>query len=122
MSMSRIDSKKIGDVTVAICRDMKLNDDLVIQEWCDQLLNLIEKDGVKRLLVNFERVLFMSSSALRALIMLNRKAKELNVLLVLCSIDDNIMEAFRITRLDTVFQIQKSEADGTKALEEASLE
>lgn len=121
MPMSRIDTKKVGDVTVAVCRDMKLNDDLVIQEWCDQLLDLIEKNGVTRLLVNFERVLFMSSSALRALIMLNRKAKELNILLVLCSIDDNIMEAFRITRLDTVFQIQKTEADGIKVLEEASL-
>ena len=116
MSMSRIETKKIGEVTVAICRDMKLNDDLVIQEWGDQLLDLLENQKVTKLLVNFERVLFMSSSALRALITLNKKAKDSGAALVLCSIDDNIMEAFRITRLDTVFQIKKTEEEGTKML------
>jgi len=116
MSMSRIETKKIGEVTVAVCRDMKLNDDLVIQEWGDQLLDLLDNQKVTKLLVNFERVLFMSSSALRALITLNKKAKDSGAALVLCSIDDNIMEAFRITRLDTVFQIKKTEEDGTKAL------
>ncbi|MCL2305916.1 MAG: STAS domain-containing protein [Planctomycetaceae bacterium] len=114
--MSRIETKKIGEVTVAVCRDMKLNDDLVIQEWGDQLLDLLDNQKVTKLLVNFERVLFMSSSALRALITLNKKAKDSGAALVLCSIDDNIMEAFRITRLDTVFQIKKTEEDGTKAL------
>ena len=116
MSMSRIETKKIGEVTVAICRDMKLNDDLVIQEWGDQLLDLLENQKANKLLVNFERVLFMSSSALRALITLNKKAKDTNATLVLCSIDDNIMEAFRITRLDTVFQIKKTEEEGAKML------
>ncbi len=116
MPMSRIDTKKVGDVTVAICRDMKLNDDLVIQEWGDQLLDLLENQKNTKLLVNFERVLFMSSSALRALITLNKKAKDAGASLVLCCIDDNIMEAFRITRLDTVFQIKKTEDEGTKML------
>ena len=114
--MSRIETKKIGEVTVAICRDMKLNDDLVIQEWGDQLLDLLENQKITKLLVNFERVLFMSSSALRALITLNKKAKDCGASLVLCNIDDNIMEAFRITRLDTVFQIKKTEEEGTKML------
>ena len=116
MSMSRIETKKISEVTIAICRDMKLNDDLVIQEWGDQLLDLLENQKVTKLLVNFERVLFMSSSALRALITLNKKAKDYGASLVLCNIDDNIMEAFRITRLDTVFQIKKTEEEGTKML------
>jgi len=116
MSMSRIETKKIGEVTVAVCRDMKLNDDLVIQEWGDQLLDLLENQKVLKLLVNFERVLFMSSSALRALITLNKKAKDSGASLLLCCIDDNIMEAFRITRLDTVFQIKKTEEEGIKIL------
>jgi len=114
--MSRIETKKIGEVTVAVCCDMKLNDDLVIQEWGDQLVDLVDNQQVVKLLVNFERVLFMSSSALRALLTLNKKVKDCNASLALCCIDDNIMEAFRITRLDTVFQIRKTEEEGTKAL------
>jgi anti-anti-sigma factor len=113
----RIDVKKVADVTIATTLDMKLNDDLSIQEWGDQLIALFDDAASKKLLVSFERVLFMSSSALRALITLNKKAKEVKAALVLCGIDDNIMEAFRITRLDSVFLIKKNEDEGIRAFE-----
>jgi len=113
----RIDVKNVADITIAATLDMKLNDDLSIQEWGDQLLALFDDGTCKKLLVSFERVLFMSSSALRALITLNKKAKEAQAMLVLCGIDDNIMEAFRITRLDNVFQIKKNEDEGIRAFE-----
>jgi len=111
----RIDVKLVADITIATTLDMKLNDDLSIQEWGDQLIALLDDSACKKLLVSFERVLFMSSSALRALITLNKKAKELKAVLILCGIDDNIMEAFRITRLDGVFQIRKNEDEGISA-------
>ena len=114
-SSQRIDVKRIADISIASCRDPKLNDDLVIQEWGDQLLALLDDITCRKLLVNFERVLFMSSSALRALITLNRKAKEVKATLLLCGIDDNIMEAFRITRLDNVFTIKKNEDEGIRS-------
>ncbi len=115
MSQERIEVKKVADITIATCNDMKLNDDIVIQEWGDQLLAILEDRGCRKLLVNFERVLFMSSSALRALITLNKKVKEVQATLYLCGIDDNIMEAFRITRLDNVFQIKKNEDEGIRS-------
>jgi anti-anti-sigma regulatory factor len=37
--------------------------------------------------------------------------------LMLCGIDDNIMEAFRITRLDSIFQIKKNEDEGIRAFD-----
>jgi len=114
-AQQRIDVKKVADITIAVCKDMKLNDDLVIQEWGDQLLALLDDKTCRKLLINFERVLFMSSSALRALITLNKKVKESGAKLFLCGIDDNIMEAFRITRLDTIFTIKKNEDDGVRA-------
>ena len=114
----RIEVKKVADVTIATTLDMKLNDDLSIQEWGDQLIALLDDAECKKLLVSFERVLFMSSSALRALITLNKKAKEVQSTLILCGIDDNIMEAFRITRLDSVFQIKKNEDEGVNAFSE----
>ncbi len=115
MSQERIDVKKVADITIATCKEMKLNDDLVIQEWGDQLLALLDDMACRKLLVNFERVLFMSSSALRALITLNKKTKETKATLYLCGIDENIMEAFRITRLDNVFQIKKNEDEGIRS-------
>ena len=114
-AQQRIDVKKVADITIAVCKDMKLNDDLVIQEWGDQLLALLDDKACRKILINFERVLFMSSSALRALITLNKKVKDNGAKLFLCGIDDNIMEAFRITRLDTIFAIKKNEDDGVRA-------
>ena len=114
----RIDVKMVADITIATTLDMKLNDDLSIQEWGDQLLALLDNSECRKLLVSFERVLFMSSSALRALITLNKKVKEAKSGLVLCGIDDNIMEAFRITRLDSVFQIKKNEDEGIQTFSE----
>ncbi|MDR3234819.1 MAG: STAS domain-containing protein [Planctomycetaceae bacterium] len=114
MSQPRIEIKKVGDITIAVTLDMKLNDDLSIQEWGDQLIALLEDTACRKLLVSFERVLFMSSSALRALITLNKNAKESKAVLILCGIDDNIMEAFRITRLDSVFTIKANEDEGIK--------
>ena len=111
----RIEVKIVDGVTVASTLDMKLNEDLSIQEWGDQLVALFDDSACKKLLVSFERVLFMSSSALRALITLNKKAKEVKATLVLCGIDDNIMEAFRITRLDNVLKIKKNEEEGLGA-------
>jgi anti-anti-sigma factor len=114
-AQQRIEVKKVADITIAVCKDMKLNDDLVIQEWGDQLLALLDDKSCRKVLINFERVLFMSSSALRALITLNKKAKDCSAKLFLCGIDDNIMEAFRITRLDTIFTIKKNEDDGVRS-------
>ena len=114
----RIDVKKVADITIATTLDMKLNDDLSIQEWGEQLIALLADDACRKLLVSFERVLFMSSSALRALITLNKKVKEINADLILCGIDDNIMEAFRITRLDSVFHIKRNEDEGIRAFEQ----
>ena len=114
-AQQRIEVKKVADITIAVCKDMKLNDDLVIQEWGDQLLALLDDKSCRKLLVSFERVLFMSSSALRALITLNKKVKDCGAVLLLCGIDDNIMEAFRITRLDTIFTIKKNEDDGVRS-------
>ena len=113
----RIEVKTVADITIATTLDMKLNDDLSIQEWGDQLIGLLDDAACTKLLVSFERVLFMSSSALRALITLNKKAKQTKAALVLCGIDDNIMEAFRITRLDNVFKIEKNEDEGVGAFE-----
>ena len=111
----RIEAKNVADITIAVCKDMKLNDDLVIQEWGEELLALLDNKSCRKLLINFERVLFMSSSALRSLIQLNKKVKDCSAMLFLCGIDDNIMEAFRITRLDTIFTIKKNEDDGIRS-------
>ncbi len=104
------------DAAIASCLDTKLSDEIGIQAWGDELYKLLENHKGHKLVVNFQNVVFMSSSALRVLITLSNKTKSKGIALGLCGINDNIMEAFRITRLDTMFVIKKTEIEAIKAL------
>lgn len=106
----------IDDAAVAACLDTKLSDELGIQAWGEELYNLVDNHKGRKLVVNFQNVVFMSSSALRVLITLNNKTKAKGIALALCGINPNIMEAFKITRLDTLFTIKKTEIEAAKAL------
>lgn len=112
----RIMVRYLDDVAVASCMDTKLSDELGIQAWGEELYALVANLKGKKLVVNFQNVVFMSSSALRVLITLNNKTKTKGISLGLCGINDNIMEAFRITRLDTLFVIKKGEMEAAKSL------
>lgn len=101
---------------IADCLDAKLNDELTIQAWGDELCALIENCKKDRLVVNFQSVKFMSSSALRALITLNSKAKAKKVALFLCAIDANILEVFKITKLDSLFKIRGTEQEALHSM------
>ena len=102
-----------GRAAVVDCLDTKLNEELAIQAWGDELTNVLEAlpPRTDRLIVNFQNVQFMSSSALRVLITVNTKTKVAKIALFLCSINPNIMEVFKITRLDTIFKIRPTEVE-----------
>ena len=100
-----------NDAAIADCLDAKLNEELSIQSWGEELYALIETCKKDRVIVNFQNVKFMSSSALRVLITANNKAKTKRAALFLCRIDDNILEVFKITKLDSLFKIRPTEVE-----------
>ena len=112
----RIMVRYIDDVVVAACMDNRLNDEIGIQAWGEELYNLVNSMKGDKLVINFQNVVFMSSSSLRVLITVNSRCKAKGVKLALCGINENIMEAFKITRLDSVFNIKKGEMEAAKSL------
>lgn len=112
----RIMSHHVDDVMVSTCMDTRLNDEIGIQAWGEELYALIDGLKCKKLVINFQNVVFMSSSSLRVLITVNSRCKNKGIKLALCGINDNIMEAFKITRLDSVFNIKKGEMEAAKSL------
>ncbi len=97
---------------VADCLDAKLNEEMTIQAWGDELTKALEQSGhCERFVINFQNVQFMSSSALRTLISLNKKAVSKKVALFLCEINPNILEVFKITKLDSFFKIRKTQLE-----------
>jgi anti-sigma B factor antagonist len=111
----RLEVEHIGDVTVVNFVDRKILDEQNIQVIGDQLFSLVEQDGLRKLLLNFGNVEYLSSAALGKLITLNKKLQAAGGRLILCNIDPQIHEVFEITKLDKFFNIQKEEQAALQA-------
>jgi anti-sigma B factor antagonist len=75
----------------------------------DQLVH----DGARRLVVNLERVGFMDSSGLSALVSSMKRMQEADGELALVCAQDSILKVFTVTGLDRVFAIHGSVAEAT---------
>ena len=98
-----------GEVTIVTFVDKRILDEANIQEIGDQLFELVEKHYKIKLLLTFETVEYLSSAALGKLITLNKKVKAENGKLKLCSIRPQILDVFKITKLNKLFEIHDSE-------------
>ena len=93
-----------GAVIVATLTDEKILDDRQIQELEGSFMPLIEQNDAVQLIIDFSSVKFLTSSVLGLLIRISKKVYEKGGKLRLCAIDPKIMEVFRITRLDKIFE------------------
>jgi anti-sigma B factor antagonist len=108
----RLEVEHIGDVTVVNFVDKKILDEQNIQIIGEQLFSLVDEDGLRKILLNFGNVEYLSSAALGKLITLNKKIQQGGGKLILCNIAPQIHEVFEITKLDKFFKIRKDEQTG----------
>ena len=111
----RLEVEHIGDVTVVNFVDKKILDEQNIQVIGEQLFQLVDELGRRKVLLNFKNVEFLSSAALGKLITLNRKLQSAGGKLVLCEIIPQIYEVFEITKLNKLFNIHKEEQAALQA-------
>ncbi len=111
----RLTLEEVGDVTVVRFLGNRIIDNLHIQELGQELFQLVETEGCKKLLLDFKSVDFLGSAALGKLITLDKKVKQHKGVLKLSSIQQEILEVFRITKLDRLFDIREDEADALAA-------
>ena len=111
----RLVVEDIGDIAVVSFVDKKILDEQNIQMIGDDLFRLVDELGRKKVLLNFQNVEFMSSAALGKLITLHRKLQGAGGKLVLCKIAKDILDVFRITKLDKILDIKPDEQAGLQA-------
>lgn len=95
--------------------DRKIVDSAAIEQLGEELGSLVTDAKQTKILLNFDTVEFLSSAALNKLIPLNNKVKAAAGQLKFCHMRSEILEVFKITKLDRVFDIRKTEADALKA-------
>ena len=113
-SNRRLDIDEANDVTVARFTDKKILDESNIQIIGNQLFSLVDEDHRQKIVLDFTNVEYLSSAALGKLITMDKKVKASGGKLRLCSIRSDILEVFKITRLDKLFTIRENRE---KALE-----
>lgn len=97
--------KYYGQVVVATLTDEKILDESQLQGLDGSFMPLIDQNEKIQLIVDFSQVKFLTSSVLGLLIRVSKKVYESDGKLRLCSITPKILEIFKITRLDKIFEI-----------------
>src|SRR6185312_1419477 len=111
----RLEVEDIGDIAVVNFVDKKILDEQNIQMIGDDLFRLVDELGRRKILLNFQNVEFMSSAALGKLIALHRKLQGVQGKLVLCKIAKDILDVFKITKLDKILTIVADEQTGLQS-------
>lgn len=107
----RIKVNESGEVTIVTFNDSKIIDEVEIQEFGQELYDLVERENRKKIILNFSNVEFLSSAALGKLIGFEKRVKQRGAELVLSNIRPEIYEVFAITKLTKLFLIKDDEAD-----------
>ena len=104
----RIQLIKHKDIIQVILMDQEILDEFTINEITTSLFSVIEEHQRIRMILDFQHVTHLSSSALGTLIRINKKVEESDGQFRICSVNKALSKIFEITRLDKVFAIDSS--------------
>src|SRR4029079_15723462 len=93
----------IDKFTVDEFKTPSLMDPIILEEIGQELYRLVDAEDRRRLILDFEKVQYLSSQAIGIVLTLNKKLSALkHSKLVLCGVGPKLMELLRITRLDKI--------------------
>jgi anti-sigma B factor antagonist len=102
----------VGQVMVVDFRQASLMDPIVLEASGRRLNALVDEEDQRQIILDFERVQYLSSQAIGILLTMKKKLDALpKSRLVLCGIQPRLAELLRITRLDKVLTIKPSQKE-----------
>jgi anti-sigma B factor antagonist len=110
-----IDSYSKDDILTIRITDERLVDPEVIKRTFDDITAIISKTDERQLVLDFAPVKFMASAMLGKLVQLQKKCEEYKAKLKLAAVSPDILEVFKITKLNKVFDIQADEPTARKS-------
>ncbi|MEJ7639645.1 MAG: STAS domain-containing protein [Singulisphaera sp.] len=90
---------------------VRLNGPKLVIDASGPLSGLVEEGGHRKLLLDFAAVRFLSSAALGVLMGLRQRVEAAGGELRLCRLDPSLLELFRLTRLEELFENYDDERD-----------
>ena len=100
------------DVLVVGFAADEILDNQRFEQVVQELHDILPQAKHKKLLLNLRGVSFVSSAMITKLVMLNELCTAKGVNLKFCGVSPNVMEVFKITKLNKLFDIQTDEDHG----------
>jgi anti-sigma B factor antagonist len=114
--MSQFNVQQIAENTIVEFTSPTLMDPIELEQIAKELYKLIDEQDRRRIILDFEKVQFLSSQAIGILLAMQKKLSQLKKSnLVLCGVGPRLMELLRITRLDKVLTIKPSQKEAIKS-------
>ena len=106
---ARLLIQSFRDVTVVNFTDASILDTVQVQQIGEELYELIDDKAIRKLILDFSNVKFLSSSALGVLITLRKKSDEIKGKVLLCGMKPDLRKIFKITNLEKLFDFYENE-------------
>jgi anti-sigma B factor antagonist len=103
-----------GVAVVNFMETVAMFDSDKVREVGTELLDLVETKRYKKLLLNLSNARFISSAMLAHLVKLHRQVQETKGKIRLCCLRPVIMDAFKVSNFDRLFEIFPDEAAALK--------
>jgi anti-sigma B factor antagonist len=107
--------QQVEKFTVVEFNNPSLMDPLELESIGQQLYKLVDEQDKRKIVLDFEKVQYLSSQAIGIVLTMNKKLGSLpNSKLVLCGVGPKLMELIKITRLDKVLTIKPSQREALR--------
>ena len=107
----------IETFTVVEFKTASLMDPMILEEIGQELYRLVDQEDRRRLILDFEKVQYLSSQAIGIVLTLNKKLSALkNSKFVLCGVGPKLLELLKITRLDRILTVKPTQKEAVKVL------
>ena len=107
----------IEKFTVVEFKTASLMDPMILEEIGQELYRLVDEEDKRRLILDFEKVQYLSSQAIGIVLTLNKKLAALkNSKFVLCGVGPKLLELLKITRLDRILTVKPTQKEAVKVL------
>jgi len=106
---------QMRDVTVVNLNDSSILDALQVEQIGEQLFDLVTARACKKIVIDFSKVKFLSSSALGILIRLRKEAESIKGKIIFCGLRKDLRQIFKITNLEKLFEFYDNEEKALNA-------
>ena len=88
--------------------------DAISAPEAEKEISSVISDGTKKIIINMEKVRYISSAGLRTLLIAAKEIKVEKGKIVICSMPEAVKKVFEISGFSTIFEICETEAEAIK--------